>query len=61
MYGLTDILNFYSRSPVMVVSEAVIQEIKKEQNAARVKYLKAIRDKIDAELKGLEPKEEEAA
>ena len=61
MYGLTDILNFYSRSPVMVVSEAVIQEIKKEQNAARVKYLKAIRDKIDAELKGLEPKEEETA
>jgi len=61
MYGLTDILNFYSRSPVMVVSEAVIQEIKKEQDAARVKYLKAIRDKIDAELKGLEPKEEEAA
>jgi len=61
MYGLTDILNFYSRSPVMVVSEAVIQEIKKEQNAARVKYLKAIRDKIDAELKGLEPKEEEEA
>jgi hypothetical protein len=61
MYGLTDILNFYSRSPVLVVSEAVIQEIKKEQNAARVKYLKAIRDKIDAELKGLEPKEEEAA
>jgi len=61
MYGLTDILNFYSRSPVMVVSEAVIQEIKKEQNAARVKYLKAIRDRIDAELKGLEPKEEEAA
>jgi len=61
MYGLTDILNFYSRSPVMVVSEAVIQEIKKEQDAARVKYLKAIRDRIDAELKGLEPKEEEAA
>ena len=61
MYGLTDILNFYSRSPVMVVSEAVIQEIKKEQDAARVKYLKAIRDKIDAELKGLEPKEEETA
>jgi len=61
MYGLTDILNFYSRSPVMVVSEAVIQEIKKEQNAARIKYLKAIRDKIDTELKGLEPKEEEAA
>jgi len=45
----------------MVVSEAVIQEIKKEQDAARVKYLKAIRDRIDAELKGLEPKEEEAA
>tara|TARA_S200002703_G_scaffold93236_1_gene80542 strand:- start:790 stop:975 length:186 start_codon:yes stop_codon:yes gene_type:complete len=61
MYGLTDILNFYNRSPVMVVSEAVIQEIKKEQDAARVKYLKAIRDRIDAELKGLEPKEEEAA
>ena len=61
MYGLTDILNFYSRSPVMVVSEAVIQEIKMEQNAARIKYLKAIRDKIDTELKGLEPKEEEAA
>jgi len=62
MYGLTDILNFYSRSPIMIVSEAVVQEMKKEHDAARTKYLKAIRDKIDAELKGLEPtKEKEAA
>jgi len=61
MYGLTDILNFYSRSPVMIVSEAVVQEMKKEQDAARAKYLKGIRDKIDAELKDLEPTEEAAA
>ena len=61
MYGLTDILNFYSRSPVMIVSDAVVQEIKKEQDAARIKYLKAIRDRIDSELKGLEPKQEEEA
>jgi len=61
MYGLTDILNFYSRNPIMVVSEAVIQEMKKEQDAARAKYLKAIRDKIDAELKDLEPTEKAAA
>jgi len=61
MYGLTDILNFYSRSPIMIVSEAVVQEMKKEQDAARCKYLKAIRDKIDAELKYLEPTEKAAA
>lgn len=61
MYGLTDILNFYSRSPIMIVSEAVVQEMKKEQDAARAKYLKAIRNKIDAELKDLEPAEEAAA
>lgn len=61
MYGLTDILNFYSRSPIMIVSEAVVQEMKKEQDAARAKYLKAIRNKIDAELKDLEPVEEAAA
>lgn len=62
MYGLTDILNFYSRSPIMIVSEAVVQEMKKEHDAARAKYLKAIRDKIDAELSGIETtKEKEAA
>jgi len=47
---LFDLFDMYTRNPVYVVSEAVIKEMKKEQEEKRLSYLEAIKEKVDAEI-----------
>jgi len=47
---LFDLLDMYSRSPVYVVSEAVIKEMKKDADTKRLQYLESIKEKVDQEI-----------
>ena len=47
---LLDLFDMYTRNPVYIVSEAVIQEMKKDADAKRLQYLESIKTKVDAEI-----------
>ena len=47
---LLDLFDMYSRSPVYVVSEAVIKEMKKDADAKRLQYLESIKQSVDKEI-----------